>query len=415
MTDQRRFWAGLAVALVASGTGLLLGNPALFAASLVGITYATYTSVGTASSPALAVERTIEPDRPSPGETLSVSLSVRNEGSAVLPDVRITDSPPESHAIDGEARGAASLPPGETVTVEYDVRPRRGEAAFGDVTVETTAVSGSDSTVETYPAARTIRVEDDVERVPLAGRTIGYAGRLDGEAGGEGIEFYGTRPYQPMDPVNRIDWRGLARSGTLSTVEYRQDRAVAVVCLADARASAAVRRRAGEHTARALCRRATRALATSLLDDDNRVGAALFGGRGHYLLPGVGRPQRARLDRFLDGTWERSFGHSGWLENGRRDIERCCRHLSEKTHLLVCSPLLDDDPVAASRRFAAFGHDVTVVSPAVIPETPGGTVIGVLRDDRLASLREAGIHVVDWSPDEPLQIALDRAERGWRS
>ena len=411
MTRGRRFRVGIAVALVAAGSGLVLDQLALFAGSLVGITYAVYAGVGRPPEPTIAVDRTIDSKGPRPGEAVDVTVRVRNDGSTVVPDVRIVDAPPNDLVVEGSPRGAASLAPGETAAVEYAVRAKRGTSEFGDVLVRTSTVSGDAFTTERYDVEGTIDCDDRVDEVPLDGQTIQFTGRIDGDAGGEGVEFHATRAHQPSDPMNRVDWARLARTGELATIEFRQEQAVRLVCLVDARRSASWRRRPGESTASDLCQRVALHVATRLLATNNQVGVAFFGGSGHYLRPCSGKPQRARIERFLDGEWDDSFGFPNWLANGVHDVDRCCRHLADEKQILFSSPLLDDEPVEAARRFRTFRHDVTVVSPSVVPETPGGTVAGIVRDQRLSALRRAGVRVVEWSPDDSLHVALDRAGR----
>lgn len=412
MTRRHRFWAGLAVALAAIGLGLVLELLSVFAASLVGLTYAVYTSVGDAPTPSLSVERTIEPADPGIGDPVSVTISVQNDGPTLLPDVRVADDPPDELVVDGTPRDGFSLAPGETATVTYEVIARRGTYAFGDVTVRLSTLSGGDASIETFDVDGEIDCEDLVETVPIGGQTIQYTGRVDGEAGGEGVEFHAIRAHQPTDPINRIDWTRLARTGELATIEFRQEQAVRVVCLVDVRRVATQRRRAGEPTGAELCRRGTRHLSSRLLAENNQVGVAFFGGSGHYLKPSSGRAQRARIERFLDGAWDDSFGFSHWLRRVD-DVDRFCRHLADEKQIVLFTPLLDDDPVTAAKRFVAFGHDVTVVTPSIVSDSPGGAVHGIARERRLSAIRGAGVHVAEWSPAESLHVALDRAGRGW--
>jgi arsenate reductase len=90
------------------------------------------------------------------------------------------------------------------------------------------------------------------------------------------------------------------------------------------------------------------------------------------------------------------------------------RRLPASSQVLLFTPALDDDPVTGASRVEAFGHPVTVVSPNVIrTDTAGGGVAGVERDRRLRELRRAGAQVVDWAPDEPVELALARGVRRW--
>jgi uncharacterized protein (DUF58 family) len=44
----------------------------------------------------------------------------------------------------------------------------------------------------------------------------------------------------------------------------------------------------------------------------------------------------------------------------------------------------------------------------------GGVVARIERTFALSKMRRAGIPVVDWSHDEPLPVAVERAERRWQ-
>lgn len=409
-----RWRIGLAVALVTIGLGLLAESLPIFAASLVGLTYAAAGRLTPPPSPELDVERTLAPETPVPGSAPTVTVSVTNRGPRALPVVRIVDEPPDGVEPIDDPGMACSVRSGETASLRYRIRAKRGTHEFGDVRVLVSNAVDGERRLATYDVETTASYEETVADVSVVGQTSQHAGRIGSSDGGSGVEFHAIRAYQPTDPINRVDWNRLARTGELATIDFRQERAVRVVCVVDDRRRRYARvRRSGEADALSLSRTAAGAIAAALLADNNHVGVACFGGRGHYLHPGTGRVQAARIERVLDGDWDASFGRSGWLGRGLADVDRCCQDLADEKHLVLVSPLLDDEPVDAARRFAAYGHDVTVVAPAVTPETPGGRVEAIDRDCRLSTLRTDGIHVVDWSPDEPLHVAMDRATRRW--
>lgn len=412
-TATGRWRIGLAVALVAIGLGLLTETLSIFAASLVGLTYATYGRLVPPPTLDLDVERTVDPASPSPGTAACVTVSITNTGDHALPSVRIVDEPPAGVEPIDEPRAAVSIRPGETATLRYRIRARRGTHSFGDVRILASNVSDGERRRETRSIETVLRCRVHLADVPASGQTSHHPGRIGSTDAGEGVEFHAIRAYQPTDPINRVDWNRLARTGELATIDFRQERAVRVVCVVEDRPSTELVRRPGEADALTLSRLATLRIGRALLDENNHVGLACFGGRGHYLRPGTGRIQAARIERVLDGDWDASFGRTGWLAGGVRDVDRCCRDLADEKQIVLVSPLLDDEPVDAARRFHAFGHDVTVVTPAVTPETPGGRVAELDRESRLSTLREDRVRVVDWSPDEPLSVAMDRAERRW--
>lgn len=413
-----RWRVGLAVGLAAAGLGILATNAVLFLSSIVGFAYAGYGYVNTPHETELSIERLIDPVRPVPGERVSVVLTVENEGLDPVADFRIADGVPDSLAvIDGVSRGVFTLKPGETATVEYDVRARRGEYEFGDVTVEARDFSGTYvdlTTVSPGGADSGLVCSDARDRRSLNGATIQYTGRVDTDTGGDGLEFYATRSYQPSDPMSRVDWNRFARTRELTTVELREERATAVVVVVDVRGTNEVSWGPGEPDGVDLSKRAASWLVDSLLRENNRVGLALYGGGGHYLLPRSGRDQRARVERLVEGDWCGSFGRPAWLAAGDGHVDRFCRHVDDDVQIVFVSPFLDEPPMRSVGRFGAFGHDVTVLAPRIAAAVGTvGTVERIEHDRRLRRLRDGGARVVEWEPTEPLAVATERAQRRW--
>ncbi|UTF53030.1 DUF58 domain-containing protein [Natronosalvus rutilus] len=430
-----RWTVALGIALVAVGVGVVARDAAVFLSSVVALTYAVYGYATTPPSLQLVVKRRFEPSNPVPGESVSVTVTVANDGTDAAPDVCVADQPPTDLALDGTPRAVGSLAPGESLTFEYAVNPRRGTHVFDDVVVESRNVSGSERLRRRYEFEGEGEDEDEdegqdqdqddgngtrltwndaLERLPLAGQTIQHPGRVETDVGGEGLEFHSLRPFQPSDPMRRVDWKRLARTGELTTIEFREERATSVVVVVDARDASAVVRNSGELDGRSLSIRATEWLATTLLAENNRVGVALYGGRGDYLLPRTGRDQLARVRRLLDGEWCGSFGRPSWLAHGDQSIDRFCRHLADEKQVVFVTPLLDDDPVASVRRFRAYGHEVTVVCPGVADRPDlAGALERLEVDRRRSTLRSHGVRVVEWRPDESLHVAVDRSKRRW--
>ncbi|WP_255168438.1 DUF58 domain-containing protein [Natrononativus amylolyticus] len=415
MTATGRWEVGLVVALLASGIGIVAGSAAVFLSSIVGLAYVAYGYTTRPPPAEFAVERLLEPASPLPGDDLEVVVRITNEADEAVADLRFADEPPAAlPVVDGDIRGVASLQPGETATLAYTLRARRGEYAFGDVTVVARNVSASDVERQRFEGDDRLEVDDALERLPLAGQTIQHPGRVETDAGGTGTEFYSLREYQPTDPMNRVDWKRLARDGSLTTVEFREVRAASVVVVVDVRRANRVVREAGELDGVALSKHAAGWLVDALLSENNRVGLALYGASGDYLLARSGRDQRARAAKLLEGEWDGSFGRPAWLAAADDHVDRFCRHLEDDKQLVFVTPALDEAPLASARRFRAYGHQVTVVCPTVADvDSPGGPVERIAHERRLRGLREHGVRVLEWAPDESLHVATERANRRW--
>lgn len=421
MTTVRRTrrWRGVvAVALFAGAVGLLFKRPAVLLLSVVGIAYAAYPQIPTAPAVSLDLDRRLDTDGPSEGEDVTVRVTVRNAGPTTLYDLRIVDGvPPMLSVSDGTPRHAAVLRPGDSTTFTYELTATQGTHRFEPATVVARDVSGG-TEVETQVATETtIECVADVPEVPLRQQTREQVGRIVTSDGGSGVEFHRTREYQRGDDMNRIDWRRFARTGELTTTEFREERAAAVVLCLDVRESAYRSPGEGEPHAVAHERAAAEQLLAALSETTDSVGLATFGGSETcWLPPGTGRDHLVRARQLL--ATHRAL--SLYPPDGSADVDPdeevtdLRRRLGVNTQVVLLSPLLDAVAVSAAMSLEAGGHATTVVSPDVTTDaTAGGGLARAERGIRLNTLRESGVRAVDWEPTEPLGAALVHARERW--
>jgi len=429
-----RWRAGLLFALAAGSAGVVVGSTAVFLSALVGLVYSGYATMGAPPDPSLVVDRHIEELSPAPGDRVTVTVTLRNAGSSVLPDVRVADRPPAGlTVVGGETRHAATVEPGEVVAFSYVVCARRGKHRFSDIVTVARTASGATARREVHDAAVSMVCYASFEALELAEQADPGTGRVETDSGGEGVEFYATRRYDPSDPVSRIDWNRYAATGELSTVVYRETRAATVVFVVDGRHD--LRRRAAEPSAVALGAYATVRVADALLAESNDVGVAVLdedgshaSPSGRYLSPDSGEDQSLRVRRLLEGTFGVSVddlagvddGDStdagSWSSTAMTDrFDRFRARFPDDAQVVYVSPLLDGRVTYLIERLAAHGHATTVLSPNVTDtRTAGQTVEHVERAERVRSLRnDPEIRVVDWSLDESLQAAVTRDSVGW--
>lgn len=408
-----RHWSGVGlVAVVCLGTGILLRSPAILLGAGVGIGYVAYARGPGVDGVDLSIERSLSDTDPAPGDEVTVTVRVTNNGSGALTDLRLVDGvPPSLTVADGSPRKGTVLRPGDATTLQYTVTATRGHHEFAPLLALVRNPSGAveqdvylreETTLDCTPAAGSAR-----ESAPLRGAVTGLPGQIETETGGAGLTFQTIREYQPGDPLSRIDWNHRARTGELATVDFRQQRAASVLLLVDARKSAYVGPTPdAPHAVDRSVAGATR-LFERLLDDGNEVGIATMGDPDCWLAPGTGTEHRERgrrlfgTDRALSPVApETTSVPATWLSPLRR-------RLSPGTQLLVFSPLVEPHTVQTLRRLDARGYPVTVISP-----DPTGTataaqkLAGLRRTMRLTDLREAGIPVIDWQPDRLLDTAL---------
>jgi uncharacterized protein (DUF58 family) len=300
-----RLEAAVAASVVIAALGMVTGNPTVLLASVVGVGWAAYARISRAPAVRIGVERELTPTRPAPGETARVRLRLTNEGDRTVPDVRVVDRTADALAVvEGAPRGATALRPGETATVEYGVRARRGDHELGPATVVVRGASGAVERVADRGGRTTLSCGLPAESVPVSATASGRAGRVTTDAGGAGSEFHSTREYRPGDPMRRVDWNRLARTGQLTTVEFDEERAASVVLTIDARSDVDQSPGPDRPGAVELATYAAEQARRRLHAEGHRVGLAVLGNgdRLDWLAPDVGRDHRARLRSALAAT-----------------------------------------------------------------------------------------------------------------
>jgi uncharacterized repeat protein (TIGR01451 family) len=446
-----RLRPGLLAALGAGVLALVTGEATFLFLGLVPLAYGTFGYLSGAPEPTLRVERAVSDTDPRPGDDVTVTVTVENAGDRPLADLRVADRPPEGVPVDGPTQLATALRPGETAALSYDLSLPRGTFEFGTPIARTRSLAGAVSTETDLEAegAAAVTCQTLLDAVPLQDHTIQYVGRTPTDSGGSGVEFYATRDYQPGDPVSRIDWRRYARTGELTTVDLREERAMTVVFLVDDRPDAQRTVLGYGPDSLDLATYAVSRAIPALLDDNHRIGVGVLSelgdGPGGYVAPGGGVAVRTASDSALDaagdgatapdggttpddsatpngvstttgGTTDRREGETAGLQAGRRLAER----LPPRTQVVCCTPLTDDLATGLADALVHRGHALTVLSPDMrtAVDADGAPSLGrrlaaVRRETRRRRLVRREVPVVDWSLDAPLALALAEVFDSW--
>ncbi|SFF77979.1 conserved repeat domain-containing protein [Halopelagius inordinatus] len=420
MTAVRRThrWRGVvAIALLASAVGVFATRPLVLLAGAVGAGFAAYPWLRSPPSVELDVTRSLTPTDPAAGDDVTVTVRVRNVGDSTLSDLRIVDGvPPMLTVSNGTPRHAAFLRPGSTTEFEYDVEAAHGRHQFDPATVVARDITGSTEVETSVSADAAIECAAAVPEVPLREQTTLGSGRVLTPDGGSGIEFHKTREYNTGDPMSRIDWKRRAKTGELTTIEFREERPASVLLCLDARACAYRAASEDEPNAVACSREAISQLLTAVGNGRDAVGLAAVGRELCWHRPGRGTDHLADARQLLAS--HRTFStvppavDADWSPSGQFDELR--RRLGDQTQVFLFSPLTDEEVASFALELENSRTAVTVVCPDVTTaETPGSRFAAVEREERVRRLRGGGVTVVPWSPSEPLGPELLRAkERG---
>ncbi|UPV98995.1 DUF58 domain-containing protein [Halorussus gelatinilyticus] len=410
-------WRGISgVALLAGALGVLFSRPLVLLSGVVGVAFAAYARTAGTPEPALDVTRTVSDGEPLPGDEVQVRLTVENVGGSMLADVRVVDGVPDAlPVVSGSARLGTALRPGKSATLTYAVEAERGDHEFDPATAIVRDFSGAievEQEVETETKLRCVPKLGTTVDVPLRAQTTQYTGRVTTDAGGSGVEFHATREYRPGDPLSRVDWNRLARTGEVTTIDFREERAASVVVLVDTREKAYLSRDAESRNAVQYGVDAAGKVVTKLLDAGDRVGLASLGPESCWLAPGAGHDHQARARSLLatHPAFAPTPGDGMFYPTTR--LKQIRKRLPASTQVVFVTPLCDDFGPDVARRLDAEGHLVTVVSPdPTATDTAGQRFARTQRKHRVSKLRQAGIRVVDWDVDEQLGVALARMAR----
>jgi uncharacterized repeat protein (TIGR01451 family) len=418
-----RHWTGItAFGLVAFAVGLITAQPPLIVASAVGIGVAGYARAGSAPPlAALEVSRTVSDETPEPGDEIEVRVTVENTADSLMPDLRLIDRvPPTVQVVDGSARLGTALRSGGTATFSYVAVVERGEHDWplqvlgrdAASALEREALIDTDTTVECVPRLKT------TTEMPVRLQTSVYSGGVNTEVGGEGLEFFSVRDYQPGDPKRRIDWKTYARTGEFSTVDFREEHAARVVLLFDGRESSYVSSGPGEKHALDQSVEVAFDVFASLYDQGHLIGMAAYNGIPMWLGPSTGSLHLQRVrNLFVENPAISALppdvaeGEAGRYVDPMTHVRR---QLPEDTQIFLFSPLTDEYTYEVARRLDGSGHLVTVISPdPTTDRTVGQRLARLERLVLIKKLRDHGIRVVDWSDVQPLDVELEYAKRRW--
>ncbi len=389
--------------------GLLSGRPELFLVALP-LVVSLCRAVLASEVHDYTLTHEVSEDRVFEGDTLRVTVTLMARSRISLLEL-CEALPPGTVLASGCNHAFFSLRPGQRTQWIHELRClRRGRLRLGTVYARAWGRSGLHVAEGQHPGATPVRVYP--RTFPLRAllqprRTQTSVGNYVSPTFGEGLEPGDVRPFAPGDRVKHVNWRASLRLGHLYVTQYQQERNADVVLMLDTLGHA------GLSPAGTLdfCTRAAASLAGAYLSRKDRVGLIEYGGVVRWVRPASGRVQ---LERVLDAlsAAEVVFTYVAM------DLTLVPpRILPPQALVIAVSPLLDARFVTAVRDLAARRFDVVVVWVSPI-ELTREVLSPSLRDDlacrlwalecegQLAALRREGLTIIEWHPDQPLELAL---------
>ncbi|MEN3010032.1 MAG: DUF58 domain-containing protein [Candidatus Bipolaricaulaceae bacterium] len=360
----------------------------------------------------LEATRRVHPGRAHEGDTVAVTVEVRNKGPRTL-EVFLQDEVPSGlEVLEGKTEGTFVVGAGAAAVLSYRVRAARGAYRFACVGAEVREPLGLAPSRAELPCPGQALVLPRVERglalEPGARRALPIPGTARSRRGGLGVEFFGVRELRPGDLPRKLAWKAMARLDAPMVVEFVEERATEVALILD------TRRRVYRHRPE-LFEHAVRAAATlahHFLRQGHRVGLLQYGTILDWVFPGYGRRHAERILREL------ARAQLGDSEVFAELVHLPTRLFPAGSLLVILSPLALGDEETLGQ-LAARGYRVW----AIVPE--GGAPVGgrgreaewarrIVNLERAVLLRRvqrSRATVVVWPVDRPLAAVLRRARR----
>lgn len=416
MTLTRKAIVYLGIAYFFIGLALLLSEPALTALVLpLALTFFYSSLFSHVKRTDLKIRRLLNPQRSFGGESIHVTVEIRNESPSKIGELQLEDQIPESLKLESGTRSLTLLlNPNERVEHFYVISaPKRGRYILGPMKVRSTDLMGFRQHSEIIPKLDQVMIlpkVEDIGTVELRARRVGpWPGTVPSKSLGPGSEFFELRPYAPGDELRRINWKASAKRGRLISNEFETERVTDVLVVVDA--SEAVASKLFTFNAEELEVNFAASLCSQLLLQGNRVGLLVYGAERTWVAPAFGKRQ---LLRVLNGLSIVKAGQS-LVPIGYAVETIVAAVLPARSVIVFISPLMGDEVVEVIRTVAAAGYSVVCFTPKPdAPERdesePRQLARKILATERRINLRRIlGVsRLIEFSPRTSMKILLRR-------
>jgi uncharacterized protein (DUF58 family) len=216
----------------------LVGNQQLYymAALLLVLPIVSY-AVGVFSHRGIVVSRRL-PASAWEGETVDFELMVEAGGGYPRLFLRARDDLPRWLTMDEKAPPIFHVAPSAETSVAYRVRlEKRGRYDLSSISILATDPLGLFTFARKFTAPGELLVYPRIDSVPdtlVAGsERYGFRDLPQHGVRGAGVDPDGVRGYVPGDPLRRMHWKSVARTGKLHVVEFEESRSANLIVVLD--------------------------------------------------------------------------------------------------------------------------------------------------------------------------------------
>jgi uncharacterized protein (DUF58 family) len=245
-------------------------------------------------------------------------------------------------------------------------------------------------------------------------KNIHYPGEFLTPQAGSSTDFYHIRDYMKGDPFKKINWKVYARKRELMINEFEKENVCDAMMFIDARAISNI----GTMKENTLEYNIKLALALShyLILRRNQVGLVVYNDRVQVLPPKMGLGHFNEILSFVTGVYAR-----GWMDINAA-LYYAKSYLKTKTTIIIISNLDYDQSFLNSMQYlAASDYKIIIISPSPVDfEIRAAQFSGPMekvdlfkmsRENFIIELRNMGITVIDYKPEEDMESVIDNISK----
>ncbi len=387
---------------------------------IIAFTSATLLVVGFLVLPppeqALEIERSPLEAETYQGDEFTVRLTIKNKSSSSI-FLEVKDELPKKvKCLEGSNHHFLYIEGDEKEEIEYDIEFLKAENySIGPLTVRShdplKLFSNTWRSDKVTQVVALPYIEDLGRANILPKETSGWLGNIKSDQMGLGSEFFSIREYNPGDEMRDINWKATARYLDPKTNSYISEKSGDVVIIVDAFQKSNIG--VFEENTLSHSVRAATTLASDIIEDRNRVGLLVIGDFVRWVYPRAGKEQ---IYKIMDNLMDLESGSYWRLDHARYILEKI---FPNKCMLIFISPLTDERVLEAIADLSMIRYDLAVLSPSPIElqkkyieeeNEIAENLQRIERKNRMDELRDYGF-VIDWNPDEPLELAIEGVKR----